>query len=70
MNKILSFSSIVCVSLLSSCGFLMSPIGEELIMDGAQEVIKLEQQLTHTTAPTIVKDPVKETSKEPTKETK
>jgi hypothetical protein len=75
MNKFLLLSSLLCTMLLSSCGFLLSPFGEELIVDGAQEVIKLEQELTHTKTTTTTtketeKEPVKETSKESVKEVK
>jgi hypothetical protein len=51
--------------LLSSCGFLLSPVGEELIVDGAEEVIKLEQELVKPAAP---KEAPKEAAKEPVKE--
>ena len=69
MNKVLLLSSILCTMLLSSCGFLLSPVGEELIVDGAEEVIKLEQELTHTTTTTTTtKEPAKEVTKESFKE--
>lgn len=75
MNKVLLLSSLLCTMLLSSCGFLLSPVGEELIVDGAQEVIKLEQELTHTKTTTTTtkeaeKEPLKETPKEAPKEAK
>lgn len=64
MNKFLLFTSLFCITFLCSCGFLLSPIGEELIVDGAEEVIKIEKELTH---PKTTNPPSKESDKEPVK---
>lgn len=37
---------LICL-VLTSCGFLLSPAGEELIVDGAEELIKIEEELVH-----------------------
>ena len=65
MNKFLLISGLLCTTILSSCGFLLSPVGEELIVDGAEEVIKVEEELTNKTPP---KTPVKDHKKEPAKQ--
>lgn len=43
-KNIILFGLFLCV-LLTSCAFLKSPFGEELIEDAAEEVIKLEHDL-------------------------
>ena len=69
MNKIYILSIPLLSILLTSCGFLLSPVGEELIVDGAQELIKIEEELVH---PSHSKEPEKivsaETPKEPINE--
>ena len=51
MNKIFIVFSLVLVSLLSSCGFLLSPVGEELIVDATDDAVKIEHSLVHPSAP-------------------
>ena len=58
MNKIFIVFSLVLVSLLSSCGFLLSPVGEELIVDAADEAVKTEHALVHPSAPVSTPAPI------------
>ncbi len=67
MKKVLLISSFLCTMLLSSCGFLLSPVGEELIADGAGEIVKIEKEIVAAANPPAVEKP-KESEKEPVKE--
>jgi len=67
MKKVLLISSFLCTMLLSSCGFLLSPVGEELIVDGAQEIEKIEKEIVASANTPTVEKP-KENDKEPVKE--
>ena len=61
MNSYSLISYLLCVMILSSCGVLLSPVGEELIIDGAEEVIKIEKELVASPTSII---PIKELSPE------
>ena len=67
MKKVLLISSFLCTMILSSCGFLLSPVGEELIVDGAQEVMKIEKEVVASVNAAPV-EKSKESDKEPVKE--
>lgn len=67
MKKVLLISSFLCTMILSSCGFLLSPVGEELVVDGAQEIMKIEKEIVDSTKAPVVEKP-KESEKEPVKE--
>lgn len=47
MKKLLILSSVTATMCLSSCGFLTSKVGEEIVVDAAQEVIKVEEEVVH-----------------------
>jgi hypothetical protein len=69
MKNFSLFSMSLFPIFLSSCGFLLSPVGEELVVDGAEEVIKIEQELTHKPTNTMTtKESIPQLTKEPIKQ--
>ena len=67
MKKILVLSSVIGCVVLSSCGFLTSKVGEEIVVDCAQEVIKVEQEMTNP--PTVTAPIPSKTTSTSTKST-
>lgn len=49
--KYLILFNVALVSLLCSCGFLLSPVGEELVVDAAEEAVKIEESLVKPKVP-------------------